>query len=70
MKLINLETENFRVTTDEDGQLVIKATDPLAKAYVKLKKMPNPQPFQGNGVSELFERLEALETGVAKLAAI
>lgn len=68
--LKNLETVNFRLSTDAAGVTTIKATTPLAKALLKLKKLANPIPCNCASVGDALAEIVALEEGVVKLAAI
>jgi hypothetical protein len=70
MKLVNLQTENFRVTV-ENGKATVKAITPMAKAYLRLKKLENPLAAgDATDTDTLFRFLASLESSTAKLAAI
>lgn len=67
--LKTLETSNFKLVT-VDGKTSIKATTPMAKAYLKLKKLANPVACEARTANEAIEKLVELEASVTKLAAI
>jgi hypothetical protein len=67
--LKTLETENFKLVT-VDGKTSIKATTPMAKAYLKLKKLANPVACDAQTANDAIAQLVGLEASVTKLAAI
>lgn len=65
----NLETTNFKLVT-ADNVTTIKATTAMAKAYLRLKNLKNPVPYEGTTADDAIAQLVGLEASVAKLAAI
>lgn len=71
MQIKSIETENFRAAINAEGNFEIKATTPMAKALLRLRKVKNPMVNLADSSTEfVIAELQDLEASTAKLAAI